>query len=218
MADIGEFLNLNDAEMEYFLTLVDFARAHTPKLQKRLRQKLKKLKGEFTNISKRMAFDTQDQSQIFSYYYSSWHWTAVHVLLRIPEFQTTEAIARRLEISIEKVKEILEKLEQLGLAKKEGLHWKRNGEDVNVAKSSPYCTFHLKNWRDFAMTYVQANISDAINFTAVYSLAKKDVEKISESLLNQIEEIDKTVAPSRDEELVCLNIDFFKVGKVISKI
>ena len=50
---------------------------------------------------------------------------------------------------------------------------------------------------------------DAIHFTGVYSLSRADVERIGDQVLKLLDSIQDIVAPSKEEDVACLCLDWF---------
>lgn len=68
------------------------------------------------------------------------------------------------------------------------------------------------NWRFKANEVIQhANLKDELFFSYPIVISKKDQKIIKEKILSWIEEFSKIAGPSNSEELMCLNIDWFKI-------
>ncbi len=76
---------------------------------------------------------------------------------------------------------------------------------------------HHSNWRKKALENVKVPAGVKIHYTSPMTLSKTDAEKIQAMLHKAIEEIGNVVDPSPAEQLMCLNIDWFRVGKAGSE-
>ncbi|KYG64812.1 hypothetical protein AZI86_11445 [Bdellovibrio bacteriovorus] len=84
-----------------------------------------------------------------------------------------------------------------------------------VPKGSVYLPSHHKNWRLRAMDRA-GNIGDEeLMFTAPFSVSKKGLEVFRSELQDFIKSLSARLDGFGDaEEVVCLNIDLFKIVKV----
>ena len=205
------FFSLGEDECEYFLALVDFARAASPEFKKKLTNKMNDLRSRNQEIGQKLKRKSLENFQDQNLYYSSWIWGALHVLVAVPEYQTIDAISKRLNLSSEVLLPILQKLESFGFIKNENGKWTYVGGEVHLPRQSPLISLHHNNWRQRAILDSQKNSDEGIHFSGAYVLAKKDVEKIKELVQGLITAANAVAGPSESEELVCLNCDFFIV-------
>lgn len=69
---------------------------------------------------------------------------------------------------------------------------------------------HHTNWRMKAIQKMDTRAKEELYFTAPMSIAKKDFELIREKLNVALKDIVDIAKESAAEEVVCLNIDFFR--------
>lgn len=81
---------------------------------------------------------------------------------------------------------------------------------VHVPNESPLVVKHHTNWRLKAIQKMDKREQSELFFTAPMALSKKDFAIIREKFNVVIKETINIVKDSPSEELVCLNIDFFK--------
>jgi len=211
IAGIADFLELSELETDYFIELINFSRAGTQNLKKLIKRRLKRLKDDNENLKLRFQKPSIEDQRYQSTYYSSWHWAAVHVLLSIPEYSTVNSIAKRLGLQPDRVLYILKELESFGLTNKSSRGWVPLDKHIHVSKDSPHHIINHMIWRNKANSRCSESTTDSIFYTGVHSLSKNDYEVIKRKLLNEIDQAHSIVSPSNAEEIICFNLDFFKV-------
>lgn len=205
------FWNFDDRATKYFLTLLSKDRASTSSLKEYYQRELNRLKSESETLANR--FNQQRiENEYEGIYYSDWIFSAVHIILTIPEYRTPQAIAHRLGLSSHLIIEILSRLEKMGLARNSGNQWSITNSKVHLPKESIYTFQNHKNWREQAVkNNLMKNQQKCINYTAVYSLSKKDFEDFRYMLLNFIDRTRTLVEPSIEETLIAFCCDLFEI-------
>jgi len=209
---LAQFWALTESETEYFVELVHFARAGGADHRRYIERRLKKLRVENENLSlryKKETFSTDFGKA--AVYYSSWHYTAVHMLLTVPAFRTSEKISKRLGISVEAVQAALRVLENLGLATKQGVQWSATNHNIHIEKSSPLHQLNHHHWRQQSILRSVDQRQEDLLYTALYSLSVSDWLRIRALCLKFIDESRGIVQASPAEELICFTMDVFKV-------
>jgi uncharacterized protein (TIGR02147 family) len=207
-----EFWQMSDDEEQYFMTLLEYARSGSPRFRKRLENKLKKIKVDQENLIKRLNRPSlQDATDDKLIYYSIWYYSAIHILISIPEFQSPFEIAKRLQLPIVIVHHTLEQLRQFDLVTKENDKWKITRADLHLAKNSPLIGLHHNNWRQRAVLDAQISGGENLHYTVVQTMSHKSFQKLKQRMLFLIDEFAKEASPSKEEEIFNFNLDFFKV-------
>jgi uncharacterized protein (TIGR02147 family) len=207
---LARFWRLNSAETDYFLNLLEEERAGSLDYREYVQRKSSVLKKSQEDLARRVNRESSVIENSQMEYYSAWHWTAIHILVSIPEYQSVDSICRRLSLSPDLVLAVLKRLEQGGFVKNNKDRWQYLARESHVPKTSPLVSFHHANWRQKALIDAQNPNSDGIHFTVVQSLSRSDCEQLKELLLGFIEKAAQVAGPSKEEELICLNCDFFK--------
>ena len=70
---------------------------------------------------------------------------------------------------------------------------------------------HHTNWRIKAIEVMDRARNTDLHFSTVVSLARDYVQKIKEQLVKNIEAARAVVKESKEEEVHCLALDFFKI-------
>jgi uncharacterized protein (TIGR02147 family) len=210
---LTHFWNLNNSESEYFLTLVDLARAGTSLLKQRLNRKLAELRKEHEDLTIRMASKTVVTAETGELvYYSSWIYSALHILASISLYQRPSAMAERLNIPEFQIRSCLAVLKQMKLVEEvKADHWRHSSSTRHVHRNSPLVVLHHNNWRQRAILDAQMRPEDGVHFTGVHSVSESDFARLKEFILKQLEQYNQVAGASECEKLVCLNIDLFEV-------
>jgi len=208
-AGLAVFWQLNDTETEWFLSLIQLARAGTPRLRQIFSSRLEQLKKKQEDLSLAPSSGLLSDEGIRGYYYSAWYISAIHVYLSVPGFDSADKLAQQLGIREATVASALEKLKQIGLARVENGKWTIGPSQVHVGKESPHALKHHSHWRDQALQ--AANGHQSMNYTALHSLSVDDLERVRQEIIAMIRRTAETVARSPEEKVVCLNIDLFEV-------
>lgn len=206
---LAEYLNLSKTESKYFCLLVDLARAATPKLKRNIQEELSDLKKQNENLSQRFKKQSVEPGERELLYYSAWYYSAAHVLLTIPKFQSTEAISQKIGLPAAQVQKILHDLERQNFIKRDGKKWLHVVGDIHLPKKSLLNVVNHQNWRTQAVLQSQRPESDGVHYTSVASLSAKDFEKIKSQILELIDQSRKIISDSPEEELACLTLDWF---------
>lgn len=207
---LAKFCGLNNDETEYFLGLLEIERASTAEYREYWKRKNQELKRRHENLSSKVKRDLTELHEKSMLYYSSWYWTAIHMLTSIPEFQTEAAMSERLQLSTMQVRQVLQTLLEWGYVEKSGNRWKYLSSEQHVPKNSPLVLFHHQNWRNRAMNDAQMPGEDSVHFTVVQSLSRGDYEKVKQIVIDAIQSIIDTAGPSKEEEMMSFTCDLFK--------
>jgi uncharacterized protein (TIGR02147 family) len=205
------FWDLPEVEREYFLELLHYARSGSEQYRKVSIQKLKRLKEDAENLSRRLKRESTMTQEAQIAFYSHWYVSAVHLLLTISNFRTAEAISKRLNIKLEEASRSLLTLEQIGLARRERGMWLPTDGNLHLPRNSPMAFSHHSNWRGRAVADVIAQTPESMHYTSLYSLNRDDFEKIKSLVLALVESSRSTAVASSSEDLACFNLDWFWV-------
>lgn len=208
---LSKFWKLNPKEREYFLELVNFARAGTKELSDYIKEKLQALRKENENLGKRFAQPqlsvTDDLGAV---YYSNWHYMAIHMGVTVPQWQNAGKLAKRLQLPEAFVVESLKQLQNLELVEKtsDG-SWRVTKKSLHLPKDSIFSFINNNNWRQRVQNLSVQRDSDNIHYTGIYSLSLEDLERLRHLVLEFIDKTRKLVVPSAEEEIVCFACDLF---------
>lgn len=209
---VASHFGMDEKTSEYFVFLVNHARAETRELKSFYKSKLERLRKDAENIKNLVRNKKLLSEENKGIYYSNWYYAAVHLLTSIGQFQTVDALAEYLGLSRTKVGEIVAFMLDTGICV-EGPGGKiiRGSTSIHVDSNSPYVNSHRRNWRDKAREKFTSPGENDLFYSSVVALSEKDADRFRKTLLQLIENFSKkVVAPSPEETTRCLNIDWFK--------
>jgi uncharacterized protein (TIGR02147 family) len=209
------FWGLGASASDYFLELVSISRAGTPALKKLIQSRLDRLKRAHLDLGERIRAPTLTAGSYEAIYYSSWLFSALHIVIRLESCRTSAAVAAYLEIPEELARGYLKEMAAIGLVTEEQGQWRALASNLHLPRSSPYLWRHHQNWREFALRAAQTHDDEAIHFTSVHSLSVRDSERIADLLRELIVKSRQIIEPSKDEIVTSLCIDYFAVGKLV---
>ena len=206
---LTHFLHLSEEEADFFLLLVEHARAGSAALRSRFQRRISQVVNHRLVLKNRFKVKTKMTTKDQATYYSAWYYTAVHVMLSVPGYQTVAAISEALDLSPAKVNAILDFLLSVGLAREEKNKYLIGETRIHVGANSPELNKHLLNWRLRAMQKLDQQTKQELHYTGIVSLSRADAMKIREILVKAIESANSVVAASPEEIVQCISVDFF---------
>jgi uncharacterized protein (TIGR02147 family) len=210
---LNRFFGHTREESTYFLLLIQKERAGTRALKEFIQSQLDEILTRRMAISQRLgqkAGLTQEQQAT---YYSSWHFSAVHVALTIPSLRRREAIAHHLRISLKKVDEVLKFLVAAGLAQTNGLDYATTEVQIHLGNDSHNIVKHHSHWRQQALESLDREELSDLHYSTVVSLSRQDVFNIKNRLLEEIKAAQAIIKDSPEEELYAYTMDFFSMRR-----
>jgi uncharacterized protein (TIGR02147 family) len=211
-AALAEYFELSDHEAQYLLLLVQLDRAGTEKLRSLLRGQLEQLRGEANQLVKRLPVDRVLSFEEKAVFYSNWYYSAARVLSSVPEFQSVEKIAERLNLPRSKAVEIVDFLLSHGLCVEEKGKLNVGPQSTHIEATSPLVTRHHANWRLKAMErHPSISAEQEVAYTSPMSISREGVLKVREVLTQAIEKACDIVDTEAPAELYCLNVDWFQI-------
>jgi uncharacterized protein (TIGR02147 family) len=208
--ELTEFLGLLPHEQDYFLLLVEHARAGSQKLKKILAKRIYESRQKTSDLKNRLPSDQELPEEIKARYFSDWSYAAVFLLTGTGGFQEPDQIAERLGLTKFRVREILNFMVENGLCTIKNSKYIRGPQNIHLEAGSPLIVRHHQNWRLRALRNMEKIEDDEIFFTGAFSLSEKDILKLRGEITTFIEKTTYSIRSSKDEKLACLNIDWFK--------
>jgi len=209
--DLSNYLGLGELETDYLVTLVDFARSGTSELKGRMKKHIEKLRVQSLKLSARLPTETQLTEEARAIFYSNWYYSGVRLLTSIQAYQSVDRIAEYFGISKSKTGKILDFLLRNGLCVLDEGNIKMGPRQTHLEAESPLVQRHHTNWRLKAMQRYENLTESELCYSGPMSIAEKDFFKIREMISQLIQDATKIATTSREETLVCLNVDWFKV-------
>ncbi|MBC7464642.1 MAG: TIGR02147 family protein [Bdellovibrio sp.] len=208
--ELTEMLHLTESESFYFLLLVNYGRAGSVKLQKKLIAKIKLEQSEQQKLVNRVAKDTYLSDEVKSIYYSSWIYTGLRNLIAVEEIQSLEELANRLKVNRTQLQKIVQFLIDHNLLLMKNNRLEIGPQKTHLESTSPWIQKHHHNWRIKGMESMQNFDEKNLFYSAPMSLSVAVAEKIRQQLPEFIKQIVEQVGPSKSETVRCLNIDWFE--------
>ncbi len=209
---LADYLSLEERATEYFLLLVNSARAGSKRLKTFYDAKVEEMRAKDQEVASRLTRPskglTREQKGLF---YSDWLYSAVRLLTSIPGNQTASAIARRLDADEKDVLEVLAFLSSCGLCAEKNGRYELVVERTHIAPDSRLVNRHHTNWRLRSIQKMEKRDSKDLFFTAPLTISDQDYAKVRALLLELIEKLGKIVAPSPAQTLSCIGLDWFRI-------
>jgi uncharacterized protein (TIGR02147 family) len=204
-------LGLHDREADYFLLLIQHARAGTSGLRRRLETQIEELRGEQLSLKERFrATHDLGEKEVLEFF-SRWYIAAVHLGATIPRLKTRAALSKALIVDLALVEEALDFLLSHELIKEKDGRLEPGPTRIFIGQDSPILKMHHANWRAKAIQNLDRADARDLHFTSVYSLSAPDAAAIREKLVREIEGVRAVVRDSPEEQLHTLTMDFFRL-------
>lgn len=206
----NDFLGHDENQAEYFLALVMKDRAGTQSLEARFQKKVDEMRSQFLNIKSRVKTDIEVTPLDQSEFYSSFLYGAIHVLTSVPGFQTREAIAKKLNLSLLEAQPMFDFLIRLNVIEEKNGKLSTGQNVVHLGRDSSLIKQHHTNWRLHTLTTLDRINEQDLHYSGIMSISRKDAYKIKESILANFQENVKIVAESDVEAGFVYNFDFYE--------
>lgn len=209
-AGLTGFWKMEPSEANYFIDLVLYARSGSPSLRKIIKERLDKAKLQQTELSERLQWKTISDPLIQQTYFSSWYWSAIHIIVSVSKFSTTQSIAERLRLSISLVENTLKTLSNWKLIESTPQGWKVLENKIHLGRSASMNEMNHMNWRQRAIENLQKQDSSSLHYSLVFAISHKDYDELREMIMHFLEEAHKKIEPSPCEEIAAFTFDLFK--------
>ena len=207
---LSGILNLTDSETDYFILLVQYERAGSDSLRKRLRRQIKAEQERSNHVGSRLKVSQVLDATAQSVFYSSWLYSGVRNIAALKEMNSAEEIAERLSLPREIIQLTMEFLLKHDLCTLDKGSLKVGPKRTHIDAGSPHVARHHQNWRNRAAEKTILRREKDLFFTFPMSLSEDDASEVRQLIPSWIEMIHSVVEPSASEAVRCLNIDFFE--------
>ena len=205
------YFSFNELETRFFIALLQIQRAGDFELKKYFEKELAAITKEAGQIKNRVFADTEINDTDKSFLVSTWKPAAILVFTGKEGGVTKDEICDQLGISKDTVDEITERLVDIGLAEQAAGTFKTGFKRLHIPKGSSFLLRHYSNWRLKAIAESDNIDDDEVMYTSVSSISKQDIPRLKKKILDVIADYAKSVSDSPAEQVVCFNLDFFKV-------
>lgn len=202
-------MTLTHLETDYFLLLVQWARAETPDLREFLRTKIEILQKNSQSLKNRIDTDAELSEVDKARFHSDWLYSGIRNLIAVPGYQDVKKISTKLDLPLSVVQEAVDFLLQTGLCRLQKGKIEVGPKITHLEASSPFIKNRQIQWRMKAIDAMNHRESNHLFYTCPMSLSVKTKQEVRDRLLQAIQEIIADVKESPSEEVACLNIDWF---------
>lgn len=211
---IGQKLNLKKGEIEYITLLAEIEKCQVYERKQELKSQRDQVRSKYLKSEKYMDRNpVKVEAEHFARYYNDPYCSLVHMYLVIPKYRKTPALIKdKLNISDEKLREILDTLEKCAVIEykqktlcilKETLHL----SDQSYLSKTNATMFRLK-----AIEHQQRSADEMDYFFTASIAANEDTRvELKKRFLEFLNEAAKLVEKSPSEEVFHLNFDLFRV-------
>lgn len=211
--NLCRFLEFSELETDYFLLLINLERSGTQTLKVYFEEKRREHSKKLLQIVEHMPKNTTEiADKDVAIYYSHWSYAAIHVLVSLPEYATSQAIAEYLGLSVDAVEDALNFLQSTKLIKFEKDAWHHDKRSIHLVKNSPFIKQHHQTWRNKGLQNIDRGHPQDFHYSGVFTIAASDLVEINGKILKLLAEIGNSVMTTTPEKCVTLNIDFFELG------
>jgi len=192
------------------LLLVQLARAGTKRLREYFELKIRTSQNQRLQIKNRVVAPMSLSLEARAIYYSDWIYAAVHVLISLSEFQSREALSKKLGLTIQRTAEVLDFLIRVGLVQKKENRFSVGQKRLHLRGDSPFVIAHHTNWRLQALQSLATDREKGLHYSSIVSLSEEDLNVCRSLFVAMIESFNSRVEKSKDETAAVLTLDFFR--------
>jgi transcriptional regulator with XRE-family HTH domain len=208
----------NEDETQFFLNLVEIGRSGDLSYIEFLKKKNSVIAKKSDDLSKRLNKKNVTLNELGQQiFYSSWIYLAVNIITSIEAYQTPAAISEKLSLPIGTVTDVLSFLEKNNLVKKQGHRFLFHGTSSHLSRNSSLINSLHSSWRLKAIskvneTHLNSNAKgNNLHFSIVQAIDEKSFISLKKEFLTIIKVYSERADKAKSEELICFNLDFFRL-------
>lgn len=210
-SQLNHFFQHTPLEAQYFILLVNYARAGTPDLRRHFSEQMAELQKSRFNLKKRFKKVDRISESAQQKYYSAWYYAAIHMALLIPRLQTIPRLAEHFHLPLPLVTEVIEFFESVGLVTHTKGALQVTQKRVHLERESEFIRGHHIHWRSQALQSAEKNLPQDLHYSVVTSISHEDFAKIKEILVKSVEAARELIGPSENETVCALTLDLFQL-------
>jgi uncharacterized protein (TIGR02147 family) len=208
--ELADYIGLNEEETDFFILLVEFAKAGSHKLQNKFLGQIKKRQEKVKKIENRIKKEFELSEEAKAIFYSSWIYSGVRLLTAVKGYQDASSIAKKLGLPRPVIQRVVDFLIQNRLVEVKKDLLVASDLSTHIGSSNMLVLKHHQNWRLQGFQKMNFNEESDLFYTGPTALSKEASQEIRNMILKFIESFRKTAGPSDSEETHCLNIDWFE--------
>lgn len=201
---------LDEDGKRYLLFLLEKERAGTQSLKNFFETECTKILEKRLNIKERIPRSRQITVAEQSQYYSTWIYSALHVVACIPRFDDSKKMADYLGLTEQSVKECLEFLEKIQILKFEKGRWVAGERHLHLDKTSPFIKQHHTNWKMRSILALDKQKPTDIRYSGAFAMSQEDAETLREIMLAHLKSYLERVRNSTEEKAYAFSFDFYE--------
>lgn len=206
---VAAFYRLDPFETDYFIYLVNQARADTRDARTYYENKLEAIREEAKKIKNLVSEHEDLPERDKAIYYSNWYYAAISILTSIKDFDSVDKIAEYFDMEPTQVAEIVNFLVKSGICINEDGKIRLGSMLIHITPESPFINNHRRNWREKAKEKFTKPDRPDLFYSSPVSMSEADAEIFRKEIMEFIDKFSKRVKDSPEESLYCLNIDWF---------
>jgi len=205
----AEHFSLTEAEIDYFLLLIEIEKSGSARLEARLKKKLRQLKLNSQKLATKVAPNVSLTEEQKIVYYSNWLYTAIRNLVSTRHVKSSKEIAAKLQIPVRQIETPLQFLIEHGLINKSGPELSYLPGSTHLESNHPMIFRHHQNWRQRAVERMDHYTEDHLHYSCPMGISKEAAQIIRARLVSEIKNL-HILLRQEPEVAFCLNIDFFE--------
>jgi uncharacterized protein (TIGR02147 family) len=212
---LATYFGMDQGEREYFVLLVQLARAGNEALRQLTHDQLARLRRQASGASEDAADPKPAGAKIGltdlerQTLHSNWYFSAIWLATSIPGLSTIDAIAERLSLPQGLVRQVLDFLVSAGLCAKKDGGYRIGPNREFLYNDSPHASRNHLNWRLRAIERLPRETNRDLFYNFVASMPRDKIPEVREILREAIRKFEK-LTEGKEETLACLNIDWFE--------
>lgn len=207
---ISELLGMDDLSTDYFILLVQKERSSHYTFQKRLEEKLTKLKNQSLELKNKLTNEKELSEKSKLEFYSNWFYSGVRLASSIESLDSSEKIASRLNLPLSIVNQVINFLLENELCILDGKKLRMGPQRTHMGSDTLIASKFLLNWRIKGLNRIESFSKDELFYSAPMALSENLRLEIRKEIADVISRLTEKVVKSESETLSCLNIDWFK--------
>lgn len=208
------FLKYSELEREYFLSLVQHSKAASPELRDFLKTRLKKLVENYQELHHRSdASQPARDNEFWEYYFSSILPSTIHILTSSSNYQTINAIGKKLVIDENLVLFHLKKMSAFQLVEFSAGKWIFQSPSIHFSKDSKF-NYSLQIARRLeALNLLNRKgiEKDNLHFSTLFTLDAETLSQLRTMITNFVESAQTKIHQGGSDEPFVLNIDLLSL-------
>lgn len=206
-----DYLGLQEREIEYLLNIIKRERAGSKRLRDFYQQQVLRLRNESELMKTRVKESGKLSEKDKAIFYSSWQYSAVHMMSTLIEKPTFSQIQDRLSLTRQQTQQVLRFLIEVGLVKEKNGKYTEGAASTYLEKTSPYLFQHHVNWRFKALEKFAKMTEQELMYTSNFSISRADFSLLRGQIMQLIQACMANIEKSNAEDLGQLNIDLLWV-------